>query len=176
MQSFAGLLAVVFCLSFPVGVKADDVQDINQLYRKGDLSTALARADQYLAQNPKDAQARFLKGLILTDQGKSAEAIQVFTAITEDYPELPEPYNNLAVLYAAAGKYDEAKNALDMAIRAHPGYATAYENLGDLHARMASQAYEKVLQIDSGNKTAQNKLTLIRELMAGQSRQPAGRP
>ena len=167
LQSFARLLAMVLCLSFATGAMADNVQDINQLFRKGDLNTALTRANQFLAKNPKDAQVRFLKGLILTDLGKSAEAIQVFTGITEDYPELPEPYNNLAVLYAAEGKYDAAKNALEMAIRTHPSYATAHENLGDLYARMASQAYDKALQIDNSNKTAQTKLSLIKEMMSG---------
>lgn len=166
LQSFARLIALALCLSLPAGAFADEAQDINQLFRKGELSTALTRANQYLAKNPKDAQVRFLKGLILADQGKSAEAIQVFNAITDDYPELPEPYNNLAVLYAAEGKYDAAKNALEMAIRTHPSYATAHENLGDLYARMASQAYDKALQIDNSNKAAQTKLALIKEIMS----------
>lgn len=167
LPSFVRLFAIALCLSFASGAYADDVQDINQLFRKGDLNTALTRANQFLAKNPKDAQVRFLKGLILADQGKSSDAIQVFTSLTEDYPELPEPYNNLAVLYAAEGKYDAAKNALEMAIRTHPSYATAHENLGDLYARMASQAYDKALQIDNSNKTAQTKLALIKEIMAG---------
>ncbi len=167
LPSFARLLALVLSLSFPVGSKADEVQDINQLFRTGDLTTALARADKFLARNPNNAQARFLKGLILTDLGKSAEAIQVFTALTENYPELPEPYNNLAVLHAAEGRYDAAKNALEMAIRAHPGYATAHENLGDLYVRMAAQAYAKALQADGSNQTAKAKLALIRELVSG---------
>ncbi|MEW6132455.1 MAG: tetratricopeptide repeat protein [Pseudomonadota bacterium] len=171
LLSFARMLAVVLCLSFSAGIQADEIQDINQLFRKGDLNTALARANQFLAKNPRDAQVRFLKGLILADLGKSAEAIEVFTGITEDYPELPEPYNNLAVLYAAEGKYDAAKNALEMAIRTHPSYATAHENLGDLYARMASQAYDKALQIDNSNKTAQTKLALIKEMMAGKPAQ-----
>lgn len=172
LQSFIRLLAVVLALSLPFGARADDVQDINQLFRKGDLNGALSRANQFLAKNPKDAQVRFLKGLILADQGKSAEAIQVFTTITEDYPELPEPYNNLAVLYAAEGKYDAAQNALEMAIRTHPSYATAHENLGDLYAKMASQAYDKALQIDSSNKAAQTKLALIKEMMSGKPQRP----
>ncbi len=173
LPSFVRLFAIVLCLSFSTGVAADDVQDINQLFRKGELNTALTRANQFLAKNPKDAQVRFLKGLILADLGKSAEAIQVFTGITEDYPELPEPYNNLAVLYAAEGKYDAAKNALEMAIRTHPSYATAHENLGDLYARMASQAYDKALQIDNSNKTAQTKLALIKEMMSGKPQSKA---
>jgi hypothetical protein len=64
-----------------------------------------------------------------------------------------------------------------MAIRTHPSYATAHENLGDIYARLASQAYDKALQIDSSNSSAQNKLALIRDLMstAGRPGKPASR-
>lgn len=149
-------------------VMADEVQQINQQFRSGNLTSALDIANAYLAKNPKDAQARFLKGLILADQGKTNDAITVFTGLTEDYPELPEPYNNLAVLYASQKKYTAAKNTLEMAIRAHPGYATAHENLGDIYAKMASQAYEKALALDSKNTAAQTKLSMIQKLIVGQ--------
>ena len=150
-------------------VLADEIQDISQQYRKGELAAALEHANQYLAQNPKNAQARFLKGLILGDQGKTSDAIEVFKGLTEDYPELPEPYNNLGVLYAAQGKYDEARTVLEMAIRAHPNYATAHENLGDIYAKMASLAYGKVLALDSANTTARTKFTLIQNMLGGQA-------
>ena len=88
----------------------------------------------YIRDRPKDAQGRFLKGQILTEMNKPADAIAVFTKLTEDYPELPEPYNNLAVLYAQQKQYDKARTALEMAIRTHPSYAIAYENLGDVYA------------------------------------------
>jgi len=168
---FAAVLTGLILVTAPV--LATEIQDINQQFRKGDLPGALQRANAYLAKNPKDAQARFLKGLILADQGKSNEAIQIFTALTEDFPELPEPYNNLAVLYAAQNKYDAAKNALEMAIRTHPSYATAHENLGDIYAKMASIAYDKALQLDNTNPTAQTKLALIKEIVSGQPRRVA---
>lgn len=144
---------------------ADDLTDVTKLMRAGQYAEALNRADAFLNKNPKDAQMRFLKGVILTEQNKSAEAITVFTKLTEDYPGLPEPYNNLAVLYAASGQYEKARLALDSAIRTNPSYATAYENLGDVHAKLASQAYDKALQLDSGNSAAKSKLTLVRSLV-----------
>ena len=168
---FAAVVACVIVASTPV--LANEVQEINQQFRKGDLPGALDRANRYLAKNPKDAQARFLKGLILADQGKTNDAITVFTNLTEDYPELPEPYNNLAVLYASQSKYEAAKNALEMAIRTHPSYATAHENLGDIYAKMASLAYDKALSLDSKNATAQTKLALIQDMIGGQPRKPA---
>jgi tetratricopeptide (TPR) repeat protein len=144
---------------------ADEMADVTRLVRAGQYAEALGKADAFLSKNPRDAQMRFLKGVILTEQNKTAEAIVVFTKLTEDFPTLPEPYNNLAVLYAAAGQYDKARAALDAAIRTNPTYATAYENLGDVHAKLASQAYDKALQLDSGNSTAKSKLTLVRTLV-----------
>ena len=152
-------------------VLADEVQEINQQYRSGNLTGALTRANAYLAKNPKDAQTRFLKGLILADQGKTNDAIAVFTGLTEDYPELPEPYNNLAVLYASQNKYEEAKNALEMAIRTHPSYATAHENLGDIYAKMASIAYDKALALDSKNDSGTNQTRADSGLDWGTARQ-----
>jgi len=146
---------------------ADEAADVGKLMRGGQFAEALSKADAFLAQRPKDAQMRFLKGVIFTEQNKSAEAIAIFTRLTEDFPDLPEPYNNLAVLYASSGQYDKARAALDMAIRTNPSYATAYENLGDIHARLASQAYDKALQLDSGNAAAKSKLTMLRTLAVG---------
>ncbi|MFC7288192.1 tetratricopeptide repeat protein [Herminiimonas glaciei] len=144
---------------------ADELADVSQLLRAGQHAQALTKADAFLSKNPRDAQMRFLKGVILTEQNKSAEAITIFTKLTEDYPTLPEPYNNLAVLYASSGQYDKARTALDMAIRTNPTYATAYENLGDVHAKLASQAYDKALQLDNSNTAAKSKLTMVRTLV-----------
>ena len=166
----AALLTGALLLCASLGAHADDIEDANKMFKQGHQSQALDKVNGYLANKPKDAQARFLKGLIFTEQAKTAEAIKIFTALTEDYPELPEPYNNLAVLYAGQGEYDKAKQALEMAIRTHPSYATAQENLGDIYAKMASQAYARALQLDRSNTATQTKLAIIQELFAGGSR------
>ena len=168
-------------LALAPAAHADALQDISKQIKQGQHAQALEQIDKYLAGKPKDAQGRFLKGIVLTEMNKPNEAIAVFSKLTEDYPELPEPYNNLAVIYAQQKQYDKAKQALEMAIRTHPSYATAHENLGDIYARLASQAYDKALQIDSSNSSAQNKLALIRDLMSTASRpgkpaKPAAEP
>ena len=160
----AALFGGALLLCFSLAARADEVQDINKLFKQGQHEQALERVNTYLAGKPKDAQARFLKGLILTEQGKTNDAIRTFSDLTEDYPELPEPYNNLAVLYAGQGQYDKARVALEMAIRTHPSYATAHENLGDIYAKMASQAYDRALQLDRSNTGTQTKLALIKDL------------
>lgn len=157
-------------LGMSVAAHADDVQDAHKLFKQGRQDQALEKVNGVLASKPKDAQARFLKGLIMTEQGNTAEAIRLFTALTEDYPELPEPYNNLAVLYAGQGQYDKAKHSLEMAIRTHPSYATAHENLGDIYAKMASQAYDRALQLDRSNTATQTKLAMIQDLFSNSSR------
>src|SRR6476620_11816766 len=162
-----GFLCVSACFLLAFAARADDLQDATKLLKAGQHQQALERVNKILAAKPRDPQARFLKGLIFTDQGNSKEAIEIFTRLTQDYPELPEPYNNLAVIYAAQGQYEKARVALEQSIRTHPSYATAYENLGDVYAKLASQAYDKALQIDSNNKGAQNKLSLVRELVGG---------
>ena len=166
------LLLVIACPA-PSLAQSDDLKEANQLFKQGQLDRALDRVNAYLGRNPKDARGRFLKGIILTEQGKPNDAIKVFTELTQEFPELPEPYNNLAVLYASQGQYEKARVALEMAIRTHPSYATAHENLGDIYAKMASQAYDKALQLDKTNTTAQTKLNLIKDLFPGNRAGPA---
>lgn len=161
-QSVA-LSALLLCFNLAV---ADEIQDANKLFKQGQQAQALEKIDAVLASKPKDAQARFLKGLIFTEQGKTAEAIKLFTGLTEDYPDLPEPYNNIAVLYAGQGQYEKAKVELEMAIRTHPSYATAHENLGDIYAKMASQAYDRALQLDKSNTSTATKLEMIKDLFS----------
>jgi Flp pilus assembly protein TadD len=153
----------ILCLAC-AAARADDVSDARAALRAGDRAAALASVERHLAAKPGDAEARFLRGVILTELGRPADAFDAFFLLTQDYPELPEPYNNLAVLYAARGEYERARVNLELAIRANPGYATAYENLGDVHARLSAQAYEKAAQLDATNRRAREKLVLAREL------------
>ncbi len=166
-RAFAAFtFAAASCLFVSSSVaQSDEVQEAAKLLKAGQNAQALERVNKVLAGKPRDPQARFLKGLIFAEQGNAKEAIGIFLKLTQDYPQLPEPYNNLAVLYAAEGQYDKARGALEQSIRTHPSYATAYENLGDVYAKLASQAYDKALQIDSGNAGAKNKLALVRELV-----------
>jgi tetratricopeptide (TPR) repeat protein len=151
--------------------RADEYGDVDSLLGAGRLAEANQKADQFLSTKPKDARMRFLKGLVLSEQGKSNDAIAVFVKLTEDHPELPEPHNNLAVLYSKQGQYDQARRSLEAAIRTNPSYATAYENLGDVYAKLASQAYSRALQID-GSSTAKvsPKLAMIRDLFSPMTR------
>ena len=163
-----GLITLVFA-GFALGTgqsQAVSIDDIKILMQAGSLQAALLSTDDYLQKHPGDAQARFLKGIILTEQDQIQDAIEAFAALSADYPELPEPYNNLAVLHAATGDYVKARDALLMAINTHPSYATAHENLGDIYAKMAGLAYHRALQLDRANASAKAKLALMRDLIS----------
>jgi len=169
--------AVLLCAGGSVGsiALADQatVNEVNQLLDQGKVNEAARRAQSHLKQNPNDVQVRFLQGVIAAEQRKYDQAIQVFTALTQEFPGLPEPYNNLAVLYAAKGEERKAAQVLEQAIRTNPSYATAHENLGDLYARMASDAYAKALQLEGSRKTIEPKLSLIKQIFPASSALPS---
>lgn len=159
------LCAPVWAQSTHAASGANAYAEVNRLLRSGELDAALARADRYLQAQPRDPQMRFLKGVLQSQKNLSADALATFQALTKDYPELPEPHNNLAVLHAAAGRYDEALLALQAAIKANPQYAVAHENLGDVYARLAEQAWARSLQIDPGAARVPRKLEAVRGLL-----------
>ncbi len=159
----AALLASAFVLAAPA-YAATVAQEAQILIQQGQAADALRKLDVHLAKNPQDAEARFARGLALVKLNRSKDAVRVFADLTRDYPQLPEPYNNLAVLYAADGNYTKAREALEAALVNHPSYATAHENLGDIYTALAGAAYNKALQLEQSNAALRRKLALINQL------------
>jgi tetratricopeptide (TPR) repeat protein len=145
---------------------ADTLRTARSDIDKKQYDTALASLDKLISAHPREPQARFMKGLALSDAGRREEAIGVFQALLADFPELPEPRNNLAVLYAQKGEFAQARDELELALRAAPDYAVAHENLADVYARLAADHYEKAVELDKKNKTAPGKLKIVREVNA----------
>lgn len=148
---------------------ADDVSDVRRLQSEGRHAPALARAEQVLAAKPKDAQMRFLRAVSLAELQRVSEAMAAFESLIQDHPELAEPYNNLAALHAARGEFDQARVALEQALRADPGYAVAHENLGDVYAALAARAWSQALRLAPDNRGVATKLTIARELLRAPS-------
>ncbi|MDR3418995.1 MAG: tetratricopeptide repeat protein, partial [Nevskia sp.] len=163
----AAILMIAAAAAVPALAAAPAVQEAQTLMGQGDYKAALDRLDRYLASSPQDAEARFSRGLVLVKLNRSEDAIKAFAELTRDYPQLPEPYNNLAVLYAQKGDYEKARDALEAALATHPAYATAHENLGDIYAALAGSAYNRALQLDQGNQAVRYKLSLINQLGNG---------
>ena len=146
-----------------------DIDSIQKLAAEGQYDQALAEVEQELQNNPGNVTYRFLKGLVLTRADRLGQARDVFIEITRTNPELPEPYNNLAVLHARQQNLDAAVDALQRAIKTHPAYAVAHENLGDVYAQLASIAYRRALANTGSDampeNQAQAKLEVIKELV-----------
>jgi Flp pilus assembly protein TadD len=102
--------------------------------------------------------------VILIDLGRRPEATDALVLLTQDFPELPEPYNNLAVLAAAQGGLARAEHLLQQALTAQPNFVTAQENLGDLYVAMAAEAFERASKLDPANSALKSKLALARDL------------
>ncbi|NOG61709.1 MAG: tetratricopeptide repeat protein [Proteobacteria bacterium] len=164
---FSLFLTSIFCFSSVFAQTS--YGDIQLLINEGKYKEALKLTDEQLSQSSSDIKLQFMKGLVLTRLDRYSDAEQVFIKLTKENPDLPEPFNNLAVVYAAQGKYTEASEALKSAINTHPSYATAHENLGDIYAKMASRAYNQALELDTSNTAAREKLSLVNELISAPS-------
>lgn len=166
MCQYNTMKALVFCVVFallaspgaPLG--AETLDAIRKAVPQSP-QRAMERLDVYLKENPGDAQGWFLKGLMLADRNRRDEAIGVFTALTQNFPELPEPYNNLGVLHAANGEIEKARLAFERALLANPEYTAAHENLADVYLRMAADGYAKA----GDRPSAKTKLDRVREIL-----------
>jgi Flp pilus assembly protein TadD len=159
------LLPLLLLMTLPGVARADEAAEVQRLMRSGDLAAALQRAERATAAEPRNAKLRFLQGVILLDQKHDGPAMDVFQRLAEEFPELPEPYNNIALLHARAGRLEEARQALETALRNDPGMLAARQNLGDVLLRLALQAWQKVADATPADAALQRKLRMARELL-----------
>lgn len=168
-------IALVLCL-WPVTDSAADLGQAREMARDGRMQEALAEVKQVLDQDPDDLEANLLRGVLLGQLGDTDAAIEVFDDIARAHPELPEPHNNLAVLYAAQGRYERARDALLDAVRLQPDYDLAHENLGDVYAKLAALSYARAQRVNPANEGAARKAATAESLVAGEHRHAAPPP
>jgi tetratricopeptide (TPR) repeat protein len=133
---------------------ADAAAELEELIQNKQWTAAQQRLQSAIQQNPKSAESpqwRLMSSQILAGQGQPQEAIVKLQALIQEFPELPEPYNNLGVLLAAQGQLEEAVAALKLAVHARPNYKVALQNLGDLYTALAQQAYREAKNVSNGN-------------------------
>lgn len=132
---------------------SDDVRAVEELLSRGQAQAALQRLEARDRASPAsapasaasvDAELRFLRGVALMDLQRNAEALAWFERMTQDHPELPDPYNNIALLHVRAGRLESARQALETALRNDPSYRVARANIGLVHLMLAVQAWEQV--------------------------------
>lgn len=156
------LLLVVICIT-PAGA-ADDVDEIRDLAESGRTYEALSRLEPLLEAEPDWAEGLLLKGILLTRLGRVDEAKEIFLGLVKSSPELPEPYINLAALYAGAGDYDRAVRILKRALATHPSYLAAYENLTKVYGKLASEAYRRALGDEAETDEEAVELVLVEQI------------
>ena len=161
----AALVIGIFLLFSPFAYSMQsNIEEIKLLLKNGKYVLAETLTNKSIEENLNDPELLFYKGIIETNMGKNNQAIDTFRNLTDRFPELPEPYNNLAVLYAEKGQFSLAKEILEQAIKTNPSYLTAHINLGDIFTKMASESYNKALEIDKSNNVAITKLSMITQL------------
>jgi len=149
-----------------IAPRAQEAREIDKLFRAGDTAAAMQRVDKAIAGKPRDAALRFQRALMLAELQRTGEAVDALDALIQDFPDLPEPYNNLAVLLAAQGRIDRARELLETALRYNPEYAVAHENLGDVYIRLAQREFDRASAAGRMDPALQRKLTLTRDLVA----------
>ncbi len=125
---------------------ADIYNEVEQLIRSQRYEQAIRLAQERLQAQPRDPQMRLLMSRIDDAQGRTEAARNALLLLTQDFPELPEPFNNLAVLQARAGQFEAARQSLLQALAARPDDLTALQNLSDLYLLLASQAQQRAAQ------------------------------
>ncbi|MGB7183395.1 MAG: tetratricopeptide repeat protein [Burkholderiaceae bacterium] len=158
----------------PVDVRAQaleiaKIRELQQLRRREEALRAARRA---VRKFPENTQLRFLLGVTLSEAGNPQDAIETFERLNLDHPELAEPYNNLAVLHAANGDLDAARDALVAAIRVAPNYPLALQNLGDVYLRMAERSYQRAVESKGATVALKRKLTRVRAVVESLTSDP----
>ncbi len=138
-MSFRYWLLSVLLLA--AAARADVSDDVQALIARGEFEAALARSEAAMKVPSPGARLRFLNGVALLELERDRQALATFVALTQDYPQLPEPYNNIAAIHARAGDWEQARQALELALRNDPTHRLARENLGDVHLQLAIAAW-----------------------------------
>jgi Flp pilus assembly protein TadD len=166
----ARLLTLAVLVLTAAAAVADEAAAVRGLLSRGESEAALQRAERAAAANPRDASLRFLHGVVLMDLGRDGAALDVFASLNQEYPELPDPLNNIALLHARAGAYEQARQALESALRNDPGHRLARANLGQVHLLLAVQAWERLGAQGPLDVALQRQLEGVRALLAGGQR------
>lgn len=160
------IAGLVLLLSWaPAPGHAALADDVTALLAAGRSAEALQRTEQALLVSPRDAQTRFVRGVVLMELVRDVEAAEIFTRIAQEFPELPEPFNNLGLLHARAGRLDAARVALEAALRNDPGHRAARANLAEVHLMLAVAAWEQLGQAAPLEPRLARRLQAVRELL-----------
>lgn len=158
-------LLLIIGLLAPSLVVAASIDTARDLLNQGQYDEAALEANRYISEHPGDTQARFVRGLALARSGRSDSAITLFRELSDEYPDLAEPLNNLGVLYAQKGDFLQASDALEKAAKINPEHGPAQENLGDVYVALARDAFEKAAALEQNNSAVRQKRARLQALL-----------
>ena len=151
--------------------------DIEKLVKARQFPEAIKLIDTRLKSSPKNVQLRFLKARLQIEMRDLEQAKKTLIQITQQFPELPEPYNNLAAIAASQDKWIEARDYLELALKLRPSYAIASANLGELYVRLGAQAYEDAaLSAQLNQRQYSNRAKALMNLIKQPNKAPATIP
>ena len=133
------------------------------LATNGNPELALRQLEARLATAPDDGKAAYLKGLILMQMSKREEAERWFRMMQVNFPDMPQPYNALAVIFDSRGDLLAAQQVLQELLSRHPEQQGARVNLGNIYLKLARQEFEKALKEKPDDAMIRKKLEAIQE-------------
>jgi tetratricopeptide (TPR) repeat protein len=135
--------------------------DVEKLIKARKYQDAVTQINADLKKTPRNVQLRFVKARLQIEMRQFDQAKKTLIEITQQFPELPEPYNNLAAIAANQGQWIEARDYLELALKLRPSYAIASANLGEIYIRLGAKAYE-----DAANNATLNQRQYSNRAMA----------
>lgn len=109
------------------------------LLGKGELETATERAKAAVAMDPNDAVAYNTLGMVLVQRGKAHldEAIHAYYTAMAKAPTYAQPYENVAGLLLALGRYEKAVEVMRLALKNMPDHLELTNSLAFVLATCA---------------------------------------
>lgn len=150
-------IAIATALTLSVQATAAEAEDIGMLLQSGSYQEALDRIDALPQESRAQPQMRLYHGMALMALDRRSDAMRSFEALAAEHPEMPEPFNNMAVLQAANGRYGDARVLLEQALRADARYSVALENIGDVYIKLANQTYARLRTLQPARKSARKR-------------------
>ncbi|MCP3688725.1 MAG: tetratricopeptide repeat protein [Gammaproteobacteria bacterium] len=170
-------LIILFFLFYSIEAAAigGSVDDLRALVAGEDFSAAIKTGELLLKQNPERADVQFLTAYAYQMKNRTARATDLYRDLIRQHPELPEPRNNLAMIYLARGDHDTASKLLIEAINTHKSYATAHQNLSRIYTGIASEVYRRALSEspDAAKYTLKIELAALDQLELSDSQSTA---
>jgi Tetratricopeptide repeat len=149
---------------------------IEKLIKERKYPDAIKAIDAALVKTPRNVQLRFIKARLQVELRDVNAARATWIEITQQFPELPEPYNNLAALAANQGQWIEARDYLELALKLRPDYVLAQGNLADVYLRLADRYYSSASKLQPSQREYGQRARAIKEILNPPPPKPSNRP